>query len=140
VGKTLVVYDKNYSKMQKGTFKDFRFGLPFCHQSSFVKTSVIEQVRFDTSYKVYSDLVTYYKLIEQGAVYRYVDLCISKFDYNGVSSQFKFKSELEKLRFGKKRYSMYSLQFSVYLLNKSMRSFLKKILPTGLVRKVQVSK
>ena len=139
VGNTIVEYDDNYSKIQDGKIKDFRFDLPFCHPSSFARASVIKRVKFDLS-KVYSDLVTYYKLLDNGARYKYVDKCISKFDYNGLSSQFKIKSEFEKFRFGKKHFNLYPLQFTFYLINKLIKAFLKKVLPYKIVRKIQVSK
>lgn len=60
---------------------------PFCHQSSFIRTSVMQSHLFDISYKISSDRNLFYELLREGAVFEYYPVVIANYDIsNGTIS------------------------------------------------------
>ncbi len=65
------------------------------HQSTFLKKSLFDNKRYDLSYKILADWVFYAAAIHvEGASYRHIDMIISDYSMDGLSSQ----SENETLK------------------------------------------
>lgn len=69
VGKYLVVPGKIDNVILKH--------MPFCHQSSFVRTEVAKQHLFDLSYKVAADYNMFLQLYKENKIFLYVDYPVS---------------------------------------------------------------
>jgi len=70
--------------------------LPFCHQASFVRTSVMKEKLFDTNFFVVADHNLFYYLYKNDFRFLYVDLPIANFALEGgVSSKNTIKSYIE---------------------------------------------
>lgn len=61
--------------------------LPFCHQSTFVRTELMRQYKFDLSYKIVADYNFFYQLHRLGKKFLHVSELISEYDMNGYSSR-----------------------------------------------------
>lgn len=60
---------------------------PFCHQSSFIRTSVMQSHLFDISYKICADRNLFYVLFREGAVFEYYPGVVANYDIsNGTFS------------------------------------------------------
>lgn len=140
-GNTVLEYDENYKKIENpGENIKFWFGLPFCHQSMAIKTELQKENLFDTSYNIYSDYDNYYKLWVQGYQFTYVGKSISCFNFDGLSSRLTLEGFREMYQIGSKYKKFNRLKFTIYLFDKVLRAFLKRILPLSIKRKIQVSK
>lgn len=75
----------------KGPFIEMRLflaGRMMCHQSMFVRTSLMKDYPFDTNYRITADYNLAVKLYSLGKSFKHVDRVICRFDsMNGVSSQ-----------------------------------------------------
>lgn len=61
--------------------------IEFCHQSVLIVTKVLKKYRFDTSYKIAADRELILRLISSGNSFRYLNMIISRYDCDGVSSR-----------------------------------------------------
>lgn len=88
-----VIYGANLNRFSGG-YKAFHphrvelitIAMPFCHQSSFTRLSVLRQRPFDTSFCRVADYVFFRRLYEDGGSFRRVNKFISIYDEYGVSS------------------------------------------------------
>ncbi len=67
-------------------FSDHSVGMPFGHQSTFVKTSLMKKMPFDTTFRILADQNCIYSLYKQKKTFLYVDLPIAKYDMYGLSN------------------------------------------------------
>lgn len=68
---------------------------PFCHQSCFVKTTLMKQHRFDLTYRLSSDFDFLYKIYLEGKKFLYVDKVVCVYDYRDGAT---IRQELRSLR------------------------------------------
>lgn len=61
--------------------------MPCCHQSVFIKTSVMKHYKYDTKYKINSDLDLLLKIYTNKHKYKYTNLPFSNFLYGGIHTQ-----------------------------------------------------
>lgn len=85
-GDTLAIFEKHSKKLTPRRLSEFYKGMPFCHQSVFIKSKKMEQIKFNTDYTICSDYDFFYRLYLSGIPYYYVNSIISIYDLNGVSS------------------------------------------------------
>ena len=55
--------------------------MPFCHQSCFVLTTLMQHYKFDMSYRIVADHDLFYRLHTDGVKYQYIDEVVAS--YNG---------------------------------------------------------
>ena len=78
-------YGKFVRKRLPLTF--FNSGMPFGHESSFVKADVMKCIGFDTSYRIAADYNFFFKLYVSGYKFQSVDAIVTDFEsMEGVSS------------------------------------------------------
>ncbi len=138
-GKVLVTADtehKNiidiYPRYQVHT-QDFRqlFNSAFCHQALFVSTKALMRVGgFDKRFPVFSDFYTVSKIMKFTGNPTYVDLDVTYFNLEGVSSNWKNvrKLELEKKEIFKALgenkssffYFLQSIKVEIFILKKKI--------------------
>ena len=74
-----------------------KWNMPFCHQSSITKTSIMKTEFFDLAYRV-ADYNFFLRLYLNGGTFKYVDLIIADYSMNGYSNQEKYKTYLGTLK------------------------------------------
>lgn len=139
-GDAKITYDNYNTKIKKVKKKNFKKGMPFCTQSALISTKFIRENRFNPSYKVSGDLDFFLQLETKKTPMLYVEKIISIFDYNGVSSRFNFKYELEKLSILKKYYHSRAYFYWIDIIDRSIRAIFKKMLPVKITRIIQLQK
>jgi glycosyltransferase family 2 len=117
-GDVIIKYSKKEELKKVWPLTQLEKGMPFCHQSSFIKTTLQKQYSFNTNYKICSDYEFFYTLYKKGYRFKYTDIIIAKFLYGGLSSDAIFNLLVENWIIGKKNYKLYFiyLLIKVYLI------------------------
>lgn len=53
--------------------------MPFCHQSTFAKTTLLKEKKFDTKYKICADFNLFFTFWVEGKIFKYIPITIAKF-------------------------------------------------------------
>jgi glycosyltransferase involved in cell wall biosynthesis len=86
-GDTILSNNNGKQYLQSKKFSSIQYGMPFCHQSVFVKASIMKNNYFATSYKYSSDYHLFYSLFRIGNIkYSKINFPISIYDSSGVSN------------------------------------------------------
>ena len=78
-----------------------KYHTPFCHQSSFIRTSIIKAEPYDTQYKFAADFNFFHDIWKKGHDMRYVPMTVAVFDgsiksYSG-ENPFSVKKEEKRI-------------------------------------------
>lgn len=111
---------------------NFGYGLPFNHQSAFVKSELMKANLFDQRYKILADVFFFHKIFKAGYKLKPIPTTVARYDCNGISSRMSKGLLREKYLFGLTAFGfrLNILFFSIHFLNIFSRSFLKIILPS----------
>lgn len=71
--------------------------LPFCHQSTFVRSGILKQLRFSDNYKICADYDFFLRAAKSGARFKKVNFPIAIFEYGGISSGLSSRYFKEKI-------------------------------------------
>ena len=125
-GDVIIKYSKKEKLKKVWSLTQLEKGMPFCHQSSFVRTTLQQQYLFNTNYKICADYDFFYTLYKKKFYFKYTDILIAKFLNGGVSTDAIFNLLVENWQIGKKNYKLYFiyLLLKVYLVGK-FRKLLK---------------
>lgn len=136
-----VVFGNTINKYPWGSFKSEGSHLslndvclPFCHQSVFVKTNLMQQYKFDLSYKIVADYGFFYKLHLEGLRFLHIDELISVYDMSGFSSQRVVESYKEIARINGTYKSLIYYKKITFLY---ISQLAKKILPASWTQKIR---
>lgn len=102
--------------------------MPFCHQSSFVKTRILTQYRFDTSYKICADNDLFMKLYHSKHTFKKLNFPISSYSLDGLSSSLTWQLFYEDCKIGFKYNKLFPLYLAIkWILWTIPKKQLKKI-------------
>jgi glycosyltransferase involved in cell wall biosynthesis len=90
-------------------------GMMLCHQSTFYRSS--ETIRYNLKYKICGDQDFTMQYFASGKKACYLDLTVSKYDLEGISSQSLNKILKEKLQINKSYGLMYTPVFKSYIIS-----------------------
>ena len=65
--------------------------IPFCHQSSFTKTSILSKNLFNLKYKLSSDFELFLRLFKQKKKFTKVNMIIAEIESGGLSDTNRFR-------------------------------------------------
>lgn len=78
---------KNTTKLRFSLpIKHLEKGMPFCHQSTFIKTNIQKEITFDIHYKICADYNLFHTLYKQKYQFKKVDIVVATFLYGGIST------------------------------------------------------
>lgn len=117
--------------------KKSKYIMPFCHQSVFVKTELLKQHHFDTSFKICADNDFFIKLEHLGHKFYKVDQIIAVYDINGISAKNFFPALRENLRIAQKYNRFYFILYTPKICYLVMKHFLKCFIPGHLINKIK---
>lgn len=127
--------EKSFSKSK--SIDKIKYGMPFCHQSVFVKLGIIKKRNFSLKYSLASDYDFFMFLYSEGIFsFKKTDELISIYDNCGASMS--LKTIKEKFLISKEYYPFSSSSGYHYcqLIYYTLTSFLKRILPDSITRKI----
>lgn len=70
----------------------------FCHQSSFVKTTILKNMFFDEKYRMSADFKMMKELFKQKKSFLYINAPIARYDRNGISNVQRAKGLKENIQ------------------------------------------
>lgn len=122
--------------LQKGDYiNDNSTSLPFGHQSTFIKSSLMKTYEFDTSFRILADYNLINKLYLLKKSFYHIPLPISVYDMYGSSNNipliFKESSRIKEL----KGYKYYSRRILSYI-----NWYVHRTLPKSILKQVQTYK
>lgn len=86
-GDVIIKY-KNTTKLRPSlSIEHLEKGMPFCHQSTFIKTKLQKEKFFDVHYKICADYNLFHSLYMQKYHFKKVDIAIAEFLYGGISTE-----------------------------------------------------
>lgn len=109
------------------------YEMPFCHQSTFTKTSCLKKYKFDENYRIIADIDLYLRLYEDGAIFEHIPCFVSVFSNDGISQTNRIRSIQE----GKqllRRHDILTLKQTVVLNCYLLWYNLKKVLPPFVIK------
>lgn len=83
-----------YRKVPAKHLDFLEVGMPFCHQSAFVRREILEKHPFNTAYRIVADYDQFLRIHRDGGVFLPVDVYVSVFYNDGIS----MKNPLKTLR------------------------------------------
>lgn len=136
-GDSVFMLDSTHFKIPK-TRANPKYRMPFCHQSVFVKTSLLKKYKFDTSFKICADNDFFTKIynLENARFFNSKEI-VSIYDANGISSTPSARFFLEEMRIIAKYNKFYMIIFCAKFISMRLKYFIKSILPRGLSLKIQ---
>lgn len=124
--------------IKKGQIASIKNYMPFGHQASFSRTSLMKEYYFDTYYKICADRHFFYKAFINNKIFEYINITICNYEaengYSAVNIQKLLyeKGEIEgKINTFQWRYKYYS-----YIIKIKIKNFIKKILPQSFVNDI----
>jgi len=98
-GDTLQIFDFGIGIAKYEDYKRDNPIMPFCHQSSFVKTDLLKKYRFDETYKVIADHDLFFRLHQDGIKWQYIEEIVARYNGQyGVSATNPLLLRMEGLR------------------------------------------
>ncbi|HIV48486.1 hypothetical protein [uncultured Helicobacter sp.] len=130
-GDTLYQLDETHTKIPK-LRSNPKYRMPFCHQSAFVKTSLLKAYKFDTDFKICADNEFFTKVYNAGGEFLQCDMIVSVYDSNGVSSTPSLRFCKEELKIGQRYNKAYFLYFLPKYLWNVCKYGVRALLPRNL--------
>lgn len=129
-GNTIAKYPWGKCLIKGNFFSKHDINLPFCHQSTFVRTSLMRSIPFDLSYIIAADYNFFYTLYKLGKSFKFIDISIALYDAIGFSTNKVLETYIEVCR---SNGTNNSWQFKFRLFLFKTRRVVMIILPQKLV-------
>lgn len=103
-GNTIIIDENNnYLRTDIPDLKKYKRSIPFGHQALFVKTQIMQDIKFNEKYEIVADYDFSIKLITHQFIYKYIPYGIVNYRLGGVSSTRNYTNEvfqIHKYHFG----------------------------------------
>jgi len=100
-------------------------GMIFCHQSVFIKVSILKEIPFDLKYKIVADYNQILSMYINNKIFCYMPNVIAKVAIGGMSySNHKTIIEQIKVIYAYRPYSLVLLNFILPLIQSAFRTFI----------------
>lgn len=129
-GDTINLYNigQHICKGRIATKQDY---MPFSHQASFSRNSLLKKYGFDLHYKICADRKFFYDVYKDGYKFEYINKIIAYYEAeSGISAQniINLTQETYKIE-GKDKIIIFKLQLYLFIFNLKLKAFIKEILP-----------
>lgn len=131
-GNTIYDYNNKYMRVIAKPIELINREMVFCHQSTFVKTSVHKKHLFDLRYKLAADYNLFFQLYKQNMIFQHIDILVAIFNQNYGSTLNNYKLST------KERFSIHS--DSDKLINKIKCNLVILKIQLSLLKKKIISK
>ena len=100
-GDTLCIYQGNQKLYPALPLEHITYEMAFCHQSAFIRRSLLQKQPYDTDYKVCADHHFFLSMYLQKEHFDYRPIPVSVYEISGYSDRNKLTSHKEQLRMQK---------------------------------------
>lgn len=114
-----------------------KYRMLFCHQSVFVKTSLLKNRPFDLSFKICADNDFFTELYHKQYKFYKVNQIISIYNFEGFSSKNFFRLQFENFKIAQKYNKIYFLTHFPELIYTTLKYFIKICLPKSILQKIK---
>jgi glycosyltransferase involved in cell wall biosynthesis len=142
VGACIVEFDDYKIKREPGSFKDLWKGTQFCHQATFIRTSIHKDKPYNISNKLVADFEFFYNAYLEDKKFFKINRTIAIYKSGGVSDEKKievligFRNTVLYNNSTFKAIIFYKLKF----LNLVLKESIKLIVGPKLLKKIRLSK
>lgn len=109
--------------------------MPFCHQSSFVKTNLMKEHKFNIEFKIQGDNDFMYRLFKMGKVFTHVPIIISKYLSGGISNNI-----LQVYKEGAKIMGISGRKYYLKYLKALIKDRIYRSVPSIVMKKYEINK
>lgn len=103
--------------------KDFFKGMPFVHQSAFIKTEYLKAYPYDLNYKIAADFDFFSRLKAENCVFSKSDNPIAIYEAGGLSDLKRQETLLEYRKIAQRYFKNY-IEIEFYFRKRSLREYL----------------
>lgn len=137
-GDTVVDNKKLKYRINGKVFNENCINIPFCHQSSFVKSHLLKKYNFDLEYKICSDFDFFIKVKKKSKFFKKVNLIISTVEGGGLSDKRRFTAFIENSKIILKNKLLFKnfLKITYFFLLLLFGQFLKIMLPNIIIQQI----
>ena len=134
-GNTLVKNNNIRRFVEGKNFTKNTIVMPFCHQSTMVKTDILKKNQFSLKYKYSSDFNFFFKCFEKKIKFYKLNQIIAHVRANGVSDKNRQKVYNENIQILKKNNFSFRLIINLWFIKLAtyFKDFTKYILPSSFV-------
>lgn len=133
-GDTEIFYTDNCSYILCAKSNGHKFHHRFVHQSSFIKVHIMKKNPYDINFKIAGDTDFFTKIYNANYNFHKIELIISTFRLNGISSSFSWQMFYEDCKIGYRYNKLFPLYLSlVYVFFFIPKYILKTYLPPLLI-------
>ena len=98
-GDTYQIFDFGSGIAREEDYKKDNDIMPFCHQSCFVKSELMQKNQFDLSYRIIADHDLFYRLFKANVLFQYITIIVARYNGQyGLSATHPLTLRLEGLR------------------------------------------
>lgn len=98
-GDTLQIFDFGSGIAKASDYIKDNPTMPFCHQSCFVRTKIMQQYLFDLTYRIVADHDLFFRLSENHVEFQYLPIVVARYNGQyGLSATNPLKLRLERLQ------------------------------------------
>lgn len=91
------------------------YEMPFCHQSTFVKKSILEEYKFNTDYRIIADIDSFIRMYIDKKKFYHINEYIAIFSNEGISQTKRIDSILEGISC-LKRHNLLTIRKKIILM------------------------
>lgn len=141
-GDILIRYNGFTRYQLAGNPEDLWKGMPFSHQSVFVRKDYLKRNKFDLKYKIVADMDLLLKAYLDNVQFKKCNFVIADVLSGGVSDANRIKTVFSSFKVANKLLGSpkVKIYFTLLMLNTLFRVTIKKILPQLLIKKIILSK
>lgn len=114
-----------------------KYRMPFCHQSVFVKTSLLKERPFDLYFKFCADNDFFTEMYHKKYKFYKVDQIISVYSLDGISSKNFFRLQFENFKIAQKYNRFYFVIYSPKIIYSLLKYLVKISLPKSFMQKAR---
>ena len=127
----------NFTRLAtKTTEKNY---MPFYHQASFSRRTLLQESLFNLKYKICADKNFFYQMFKRNKIFEYINITIANYEAeNGVSStnKIRFKQEIGQIE-NKTSNIKWKISFVLFKYITFFKNQIKKRLPVKLVNTIK---
>lgn len=135
-GDTLFIYPQKHQQIIPSQISTSYSPMRFCHQSSFVKVSVMKDFPFNTHFKICADSHLFSCLFHKHYSFKKINQIIACFNYDGISSKPSWLFFKESLRIGSSNHPFFFLAFIPQYCYNLIAFYLKTHLPSSILSRI----
>jgi len=137
-GNTLEEYAFGERFITEDSMNESNRVMPFCHQSSFVRSKLMREFRFDLQYKIVADHDLFYRLRKNNINFEHYPIVVARYNGQyGISATHPLELNLERLRiYGLHKKWYYPFAYGWTCLRQGFVQPLKVILPERTVHRI----